>query len=104
MRNFATSLFSRAVSGVSNDIDTRRRRAAYRAAHRGTKEMDLVLGKFAQMRLPEMAEIELGLFEDLLLEPDPELQDFIWGATPAPHRFAGLVAEIRAFHRLDPAR
>lgn len=89
---------------MSNDIDTRRRRAAYRAAHRGTKEMDLVLGRFAELHLPEMAETELGLFEELLLQADPELQDFIWGAASAPPRFAGLVAEIRAFHRLDPAR
>lgn len=86
---------------MSNDIDTRRRRAAYRAAHRGTKEMDLVLGRFAQVRLPEMGEVELGLFEDLLLQPDPELQDFVWGAKPAPEKFAGLVSQIRALHRLD---
>ena len=86
---------------MSNDIETRRRRAAYRAAHRGTKEMDLVLGRFAELRLPEMAEAELDRFEEFLLQPDPELQEFVWGAKPAPARFIGLVSEIRAFHRLD---
>ena len=101
MRILAPAPIREQIQNVSNDIDTRRRRAAYRVAHRGTKEMDLVLGKFAQLRLPEMAEAELGLFEELLLQPDPELQDYIWGAKIAPPQFAPLVMQIRAFHRLD---
>lgn len=84
-------------------METRRRRAAYRAAHRGTKEMDLVLGKFAQARLAGMAEAELALFEDLLLLPDPELQDMVWGAQAVEPRFADLVGAIRAFHGLAVA-
>lgn len=86
---------------MSNDIDIRRRRAAYRAAHRGTKEMDLVLGKFAQLRLADMQASELAAFEALLQVPDPDLQDYVWGARPAPAEHAPLVAEIRAFHRVE---
>ena len=40
---------------MTDDIEIRRRRAAYRACHRGTKEMDVVLGRFAQARLAAMA-------------------------------------------------
>ena len=39
---------------MTDDIEIRRRRAAYRACHRGTKEMDLILGRFAVARLPDM--------------------------------------------------
>lgn len=99
--NLAWRRISRAVSSVSNDIDMRRKRAAYRAAHRGTKEMDLVLGKFAELRLPEMAEADLAAFEALLLVPDPDLQDFVWGARAAPAEHAPLIEAIRVFHRLD---
>ncbi len=52
----------------------RRRRALYRAQHRGTKEMDHLLGRFAEARLAEMDDAALGLFETLLALPDPDLQ------------------------------
>lgn len=88
----------------SQDIDTRRRRALYRAEHRGTKEMDLVLGPYAKARLAEMPEASLTLFEALLLEPDPELQEMFLGVRQPAEKFLGLVREIRAFHGLPEAR
>ncbi len=86
------------------DIDTRRRRALYRAEHRGTKEMDLVLGPYAKARLGDMPEAALTLFEALLLEPDPELQEMFLGVRQPTEKFVGLVREIRAFHGLPEAR
>lgn len=88
---------------MSNDIDIRRRRALYRAEHRGTKEMDLVLGAFAKARLEKMPETALGQFEELLLQPDPELQDMVLGARAATPEFADLIADIRSFHGLTGA-
>lgn len=85
---------------VSSDIDLRRRRALYRAEHRGTKEMDLVLGPYAKAELATMSEPALAQFEDLLLQPDPELQDMVFGARQPTPRFADLIAAIRAFHGL----
>ncbi len=88
---------------MSQDIDTRRRRALYRAERRGTKEMDLVLGPFAKAKLATMPETALGQFEDLLLQPDPELQDMVFGARVAKPEFVDLIAEIRSFHGLTDA-
>jgi len=48
---------------MTDDIEIRRRRAAYRACHRGTKEMDLILGRFAEAKLPRMTLRELEDFE-----------------------------------------
>src|SRR5689334_17088439 len=48
---------------MTDDVETRRRRAAYRACHRGTKEMDWILGRFAHSALPAMSGPSLGLFE-----------------------------------------
>lgn len=91
-------------------LDIRRRRAAYRAAHRGTKEMDLLMGRFAEARLGGMSEPELGRFEALLALPDPELQRWILdpAASPGPsldpkaHALGDLILALRRFHGLAP--
>ncbi len=85
-----------------NDIETRRRRAAYRANYRGTKEMDWLLGKFAEAKLPAMNAAALTQFEQFLVLPDPELN--AWILDPARItglEFAELVDAVRAFHGLD---
>jgi antitoxin CptB len=82
-------------------LDQRRRRAAYRASHRGTKEMDWLLGRYAEVHLPAMEEAELARFERLLALPDPDLQAWIMtGHVRAGNDLSGLVAQIRIFHGL----
>jgi len=83
------------------DLELRRRRAAYRAAHRGTKEMDWLLGRYGEARLPHMDEAELAAFEQLLALPDPDLQDWITsGEARSENDLSPLVDLIRAFHGL----
>ena len=78
---------------MTDDIEIRRRRAAYRACHRGTKEMDLILGRFAQARLSRMTLRELDDFERLLALPDPLLtQWFHEGGGPEEAALAALAA------------
>ena len=87
---------------MTDDAETRRRRAAYRACHRGTKEMDWILGRFAQGALPAMPVERLGLFERMLSLPDPDLQDMILHPELSPGgEYAELVAAVRAFHGLE---
>ncbi len=82
---------------MTDDIEIRRRRAAYRACHRGTKEMDLVLGRFAQARLAGMTAQELDDFERLLALPDPLLtQWFQQGREPEEAAFAALIGALRS--------
>lgn len=88
-----------------NDLDQRRRRAAYRAAHRGTKEMDWLLGRYAEARLGGMAEPDLAEFEVLLALPDPELQKWLMsGEIGGPSDLAPLIDRIRTFHGLGEAQ
>ena len=87
---------------MADDIDSRRRRAAYRANHRGTKEMDWVLGRYADAALAGMSAETLALFEQLLTLPDPDLRDMILPPqTKAPAAFAELIAAVRSFHGLE---
>lgn len=86
---------------MAADDTTRRKRAVYRAAHRGTKEMDWLLGRFAVASIEAMDEAGLTRFEALLEEPDPVLQEWIMdGRTVPDERHAKLIAEIRVFHEL----
>lgn len=85
-----------------DDLDTRRRRAAYRAAHRGTKEMDWLLGRYAAAVLPELEGDALDRFERLLAMPDPEVQTWLLAPQLAgASEFAELIREMRRFHRLE---
>jgi len=86
---------------MTDDMEIRRRRAAYRASHRGTKEMDFILGRFAKVHLSGMTDSELDDFERLLAMPDPVLaQWFSHGADPGEPVFAALIAALRNHHGL----
>ncbi len=86
---------------MTDGIELRRRRAAYRAAHRGTKEMDIMIGRYGAAMLPTLTDPALSHFEEFIALPDPELQRWLLTAeeTAAP-AFTALVAEIRKFHGL----
>lgn len=85
-----------------DDIEVRRRRALWRAGHRGTKELDLLVGRYAEARLSDMTPDELARFEEFLAATEPELQAWLLGPAggAATTQFADMVAEIRAFHGL----
>jgi antitoxin CptB len=87
---------------MTDDLDVRRRRAAFRATHRGTKELDALIGRFATAHLPLMEGARLATFEQFLAVADPTLQNWIFGKEAiSGSAFADLVGEIRAFHGLD---
>ena len=75
------------------------KRLTMRSWRRGTKEMDLILGPYADAHLAAMPPDRLALYDALLAENDQDLYPWMTGAAPAPERFAPLVAEIAAFAR-----
>lgn len=83
------------------EAEIRKRRALYRANHRGIKEMDLLLGRYAEHKLPEMSDVELDMFEELLSVADRELEGWIMrGEYGESGEFAPLIASIRTFHNV----
>jgi antitoxin CptB len=68
----------------SAGLDARRRRILFRAWRRGLREMDLVMGHFADAELAGMAGAELEAFERLLDAPDPWVLAWITGEEPVP--------------------
>ena len=91
------------MSQTDESLPARRKRALYRAEHRGTKEMDWLLGKYAAAKLDEMDAEELAAFEQLLALPDPDLELWITRKTiDRPEGdFGDLIARLRRFHGLD---
>jgi antitoxin CptB len=78
--------------------DTRLKKIGFRAWHRGFREADLILGAFADLRLPTMSLAELDLFEELLEEADHDIYDWIVGRQPTPLPFDNAIMnEIKAF-------
>ena len=69
---------------MSENLDKRRKRLAFRARHRGTKEMDLLIGGFAGRYLDGMTDLQLDRFEALLEVPEPDIHDWIMGQTAPP--------------------
>lgn len=70
-------------------IEDRRKRLRYRAWHRGTKEADLVLGRFADRFAGEFGPENCGWFEMLLEEQDQDILDWVFGRSEPPAHLSG---------------
>lgn len=87
---------------MTDDHDTRRRRAKFRANHRGTKEMDWILGRYADAHIDEMDEPNLSTFEELLSVADPEINAWVMDPNTYPQgQFFILLEKIRSFHNIS---
>jgi antitoxin CptB len=86
----------------SNNLDPRRKRALFRAWHRGTREMDLVMGRFADREIHALSDEDLAHFEQLLDLPEADVFAWVTGQLPRPaHIDAGLLARLGEFRGFD---
>ncbi len=82
----------------SAELDMRRRRILFRCWHRGTKEMDLVFGRFADSEIDCLSEEELDQLETLMEHPDRDLFSWISGEVAPPAEVqTGTFDKIIAF-------
>ena len=66
------------------ELDARRRRLCYRAWHRGTKEMDLMLGPYADAHASALDDAALTRLEALMEEADTDLLKWVMGQEEPP--------------------
>ena len=86
----------------SGGLDDRRKRLLFRCWHRGTREMDLILGRFADAEIATLTDDEVGTLERLIEVPDPDLYAALTGDKPLPAEHAsGLFDRIKAFRPAD---
>jgi antitoxin CptB len=85
-----------------SDIGMRRRRALWRATHRGSKELDFLLGRYAKAALDGMNSNDISIFERLIDTPDPEIEMCLFeGYSSGDRDLDELIRLVRRFHGLE---
>jgi len=83
----------------SEGLDERRRKVLFRAWRRGVREMDLIVGRFADAYITTLDATGLDDFERLMEAPNGELYAWVVGSERAPADYDTAVLEkLRAFH------
>ena len=93
------------MESPADDLAIRRRRALYRATHRGSKELDFLLGRFAEQTIEIMTEAELCVLERLIDAPDPEIAMSLFGGDSLGEpELDALMQRLRHFHGVVQGR
>jgi len=83
----------------SEGLDARRRRLLFRAWRRGVREMDLIVGRFADAHIEALDEAGLDDFERLIEVPNAALYSWVIGAETVPADYdTAVLGELRDFH------
>ncbi len=83
---------------TSETLAIRRKRLKYRSQHRGTKELDLLLGRFAAERLDALDPGQIDRFEALLEAPSPLVYAWVTGQDdPPPEQDNDVLYLLRDF-------
>lgn len=87
---------------TSADLDPRRRKILFRAWHRGMRETDLIMGRFADAEIGTLSEADLDEFERLIEVLDRDLLSWVTGEAPVPENYdTPLFRRLKTFHRHD---
>lgn len=82
-----------------NMLENTRKKLIFRSWHRGTREIDLLLGRFADAHLPGFDVEELRQYEDLLVNSDPDLYNWMTGKEEPPANVrCDVLQKLIAFH------
>ncbi len=81
--------------------EARLKKLRMRSWRRGMKEMDLILGPYADAALAEFSAAQLDAYEALLDENDQDLYLWVTGAQPAPDALVPMLAQIAAAAGLE---
>lgn len=82
--------------------DAKRKRLHFRSWHRGTRELDLIMGTFADRVLPELDAAGLDMYDAILQYPDPDLYNWITGAEAVPANAMNPVLARLLQHSVAP--
>ncbi|MEZ0223173.1 MAG: succinate dehydrogenase assembly factor 2 [Alphaproteobacteria bacterium] len=67
-----------------DNISIKRKQMLFRSWHRGTREIDLLLGKFAEAHIPGFDAAQLELYDRFLNNSDPDIYNWLTGQEPVP--------------------
>jgi antitoxin CptB len=81
--------------------EERFKRLKIRCWRRGTREMDLLLGPYADGPLASLTPEQLEEFEALLDENDHDLYAWLSGAAAPDRRHEAALGRVAAFHKIS---
>ncbi|SOC02340.1 FAD assembly factor SdhE [Rhodobacter maris] len=84
--------------------DARLKRMRMRSWRRGIREMDLILGPWADAEIERLDPAALDLYDRLLEENDQDLYPWISGALPCPPQYVEMLDRIGTFARTRHGR
>lgn len=87
---------------VTSSSDIRRKRLLFRSWHRGTRESDLILGRFAEAHLAGFDGAQLDRYEALLECADADLFEWFAGRTAPPPAYDHDVTRLLLSFRCAP--
>ncbi len=87
------------VQNAQETIENWRKRLTFRAWHRGTREMDLLIGSFAEKYINSFDADDLAIFEEVLINNDPDVYDWIIGRQKAPEELKSKVLDLLLVHQ-----
>ncbi len=89
----------------SEGLDVRRRKLLFRAWRRGVREMDLIVGRFADAHIGTLDEPALDDFERLIEAPNAALYAWVVGAETVPQNFdTAVLRQLISFHKNGEAK
>lgn len=89
---------------AADELGNLRKRLIFRSWHRGTREMDLIMGRFAEHAVPAMTEADLATYAQLLEENDPDIYDWLCGRQPIPDSSDSAVLRHLIDHSFNKPR
>lgn len=84
---------------IKESLENKRKRLQFRSWHRGTREMDLIMGSFADLHVPAFDETALAEYDEILTYSDPDLYNWITGQEPVPANHINPVLELLLSHQ-----
>ena len=89
---------------MQEDLAIRRKRLKYRSWHRGTKELDLVIGGFAERHLDGMSEAEIDMFEAIINENEFDIYNWLARQADVPSRHRNPIMELLLAFKLSAGK
>lgn len=86
------------MSETHEQPEHRLKRLRMRSWRRGMREMDLLLGPFADTELTRLGPVELDAYEALLAENDQDLYRWVLAGEGGPERHQSIVRRIASYH------
>ena len=84
---------------MTQPSDPRRRRALFRSWHRGMRETDLLMGRFADAEIDRLTEADLADYEALLEAQDRDILTWLTGEADIPPDYdTPVLRKLRQFH------